>query len=76
MLSCWLFGFIRGNPGENGDRGSVFALFGITREILRQKGRDCIEFTKVAVVVLNQIVRPFTAKWHRRSLERVRHFCV
>ena len=59
-------------PAEQGDEktalDSVFALFGITREILRRKGRDCIQFTKVAVVVLNQIVRPFTAKWHQRSL--------
>ena len=60
-------------PAEHGDEktalDSVFALFGITREILRRKGRDCIQFTKVAVVVLNQIVRPFTARWHRRSLQ-------
>lgn len=59
-------------PPEHGDEktalDSVFALFGITRKILRRKGRDCIQFTKVAVVVLNQIVRPFTAKWHRRCL--------
>jgi len=47
---------------------SVNALFGITREILRSKGRDCIEFSKIAVIVLNQIVRPFTAKWHKLSL--------
>jgi hypothetical protein len=46
---------------------SVHALFGITREILRRKGRDCIEFTKIAVIVLNQVVRPFTAKWHSIS---------
>jgi hypothetical protein len=47
---------------------SVHALFGITREILRRKGRECIEFSKLAVIVLNQIVRPFTAKWHREAL--------
>jgi hypothetical protein len=59
-------------PDTDGDEKSalesVHALFGITREILRRKGRDCVEFTKIAVVVLNQIVRPFTAKWHRMSL--------
>jgi hypothetical protein len=27
------------------------------------------EFAKIAIVVLNQIVRPFTAKWHRLSLQ-------
>lgn len=58
-------------PAEHGDEKtaleSVFSLFGITRTILRAKGRDCVEFTKVAVIVLNQVVRPFTAKWHRLS---------
>jgi hypothetical protein len=47
---------------------SIHDLFGITREILRRQGRDCIQFSKIAVIVLNQIVRPFTAKWHKLSL--------
>jgi len=47
---------------------SVFKIFGLTREIIKHHGRDCIEFTKIAVVVLNQIIRPFTAKWHRLSV--------
>lgn len=47
---------------------SVYALFPITREILRRKGRECQQFTKIAVIVLNQVVRPFTAKWHKESL--------
>jgi len=56
---------------EHGDEktalDSVYSLFPITREILRRKGRRCVGFTKIAVVVLNQVVRPFTAKWHRLS---------
>jgi hypothetical protein len=44
---------------------SVHQLFPTTREIIRRYGRDCIGFTRIAVVVLNQIVRPFTTKWHR-----------
>jgi len=48
---------------------SVFNLFGLTRDILRNKGRKASEFTKIAIVVLNQKVRPFTAKWHKLSLE-------
>ena len=48
---------------------SVFKLFEITREILRRNGRGCVQFTKIAVIVLNQVVRPFTAKWHRLTLE-------
>jgi hypothetical protein len=59
-------------PSEHGNEKtaleSVYALFGITREILRAKGRECVQFTKIAVIVLNQIVRPFTAKWHRLSI--------
>lgn len=46
---------------------SVFALFGLTREIIKRHGRECNEFTKIAIVILNQVIRPFTAKWHRIS---------
>ena len=45
---------------------SVVSLFGITREILRRRGRKTVRFSKVAIPVLNQILRPFTAKWHRK----------
>ena len=59
-------------PIEHGDEQtaleSVFKIFELTREIVKHHGRDCIEFTKIAVVVLNQIIRPFTAKWHRLSI--------
>ncbi len=48
---------------------SIFAIFGLTRQILKGHTRACKEFTKIAIVVLNQVVRPFTAKWHRLSLE-------
>ena len=59
-------------PSEDGDEktalDSVYSLFATTRQILRQHGRNTIQFSKVAIPVLNQIVRPFTAKWHRESL--------
>ena len=59
-------------PAEHGDEktalDSVHALFGITREILKRKGRESVQFSKIAVVVLNQVVRPFTAKWHKLVL--------
>lgn len=48
---------------------SVYSIFGITREILKSKGRNAEYFTKIAIVVLNQIIRPFTAKWHRKKLK-------
>lgn len=57
---------------ESGDEAtalkSVHSLFGTTREIIRSNGRGCQEFTKIAIVVLNQMVRPFTARWHRKSM--------
>ena len=46
---------------------SVYALFALTRQTLKTHGRHCIAFARIAVIVLNQIVRPFTAKWHRHS---------
>ena len=59
-------------PPEAGDEqaalDSVYSLAPATREILRHHGRPSIQFSKVAVPVLNQIVRPFTTKWHRQSL--------
>ena len=60
-------------PREHGDEktalDSVFSLFATTRTIFKEN-RGCTEFSKVAVPVLNQIVRPFTAKWHKLSLEK------
>lgn len=47
---------------------SIHSLFPTTRRVLRSKGRNCTEFTKVAIPVLNQVIRPFTAKWHKLSL--------
>jgi hypothetical protein len=61
-------------PDEQGNEESalesVHQLFPLTREILKRKGRDCVGFTKIAVIVLNQLVRPFTTKWHTRLAEQ------
>ena len=60
-------------PAEHGDEltalESIHSLFEITRDVIKKHTRHCLEFTKIAVVVLNQIIRPFTAKWHKLSLE-------
>jgi hypothetical protein len=57
---------------EDGDEksalDSIYAIFPLTREILRSHGAGCGEFAKLAIPVLNQIIRPFTAKWHRLSM--------
>jgi hypothetical protein len=47
---------------------SVYVIFPLTREILRRHGSGAGEFAKLAIPVLNQVIRPFTAKWHPRSL--------
>ena len=46
---------------------SVYSLFETTRGILKKHGSDAMAFGKVAIVVLNQVVRPFTEKWHEPS---------
>ena len=48
---------------------SVHSMFDITRSILKEKGKDAPAFTKIAVIVLNQVIRPFTAKWHKKQIE-------
>jgi len=60
-------------PDEHGREdaalASVYSLFAATREIIRRNGRGCAEFTKIAVVVLNQVIRPFTSNWHGLATE-------
>lgn len=47
---------------------SIYSIFSTTRTILKEKGRNAKEFTKICIIVLNQIIRPFTAKWHKKKL--------
>lgn len=57
---------------EEGDEktalSSINSLFEITRDILKKQGRKSHEFTKLSIIILNQVIRPFTAKWHKLSL--------
>ena len=53
---------------EKSALNSVYSLFATTREIIRRNGPACLNFTKIAIVILNQVVRPFTARWHQVSL--------
>ncbi len=48
---------------------SVYSLFKTTRDILKEAGPGCVELSEVAFAVLNQKVRPFTTKWHRKKLK-------
>ena len=58
-------------PGHGDEKAaltSFYSIFGLTREIIKKNGPECINFAKIAIVILNQIIRPFTAKWHKLSL--------
>lgn len=50
---------------------SIYKIFDLTREIIKKYKRDCIQFSKIAIIMLNQIIRPFTAKWHKKSLDKL-----
>jgi len=50
---------------------SIHQLFPITRSILKEHGRKCDAFSKLAIIILNQIVRPFTAKWHKAKINGI-----
>ena len=48
---------------------SVYKIFEITRSILKEHGRKANNFTTIAIIILNQKVRPFTSKCHQRNFE-------
>ncbi|CAK7056072.1 MAG: hypothetical protein TIS_03779 [Tissierella sp.] len=58
--------------GNNGDEKaaleSISKIFNTTREIIKKYGYECFEFSKIAIVILNQKIRPFTTRWHTESL--------
>jgi len=60
-------------PEEYGDEEgvleSIHSLFKTTRDVLKANGPACVQVTKIAVVVLNQKIRPFTSKWHKHALK-------
>jgi hypothetical protein len=60
-------------PEEYGDEPgvleSVHSLFKTTRDVLKANGPACAQFAKIAVVVLNQKIKPFTSKWHKHALQ-------
>lgn len=48
---------------------SVYSIFDTTRTIMKEKGRKASGFAHIAVIVLNKVIRPFTRKWHKISLD-------
>ena len=57
---------------EGGDEqtalNSLYSLFPTTREVLRRHGPQASECGRVAIAILNRVVRPTTTKWHGKSL--------
>lgn len=54
---------------EKAELESINSILETTRQILRSQSRNSMEFAKIAIPALNQVIRPFTAKWNRRSTE-------
>ena len=43
-------------------------FFPVTREIIKKYGRRCSNFSKVAIVMLNQVIRPVVDNWQLKTL--------
>ena len=46
---------------------SIYDLFPLVRELIRDKGRDARNTATLALFMINRVVRPFTAKWAGRT---------
>lgn len=53
---------------EQAALNSIYSIFETTRAVLRRRGRTAFDVSLVVIPVLNQVVRPFTTKWHNESL--------
>jgi hypothetical protein len=53
---------------ESSALNSVYQFFPMTREILRKSGPDCVRLAYIAIPFLNQVLRPFTTKWHTQLI--------
>lgn len=49
---------------EKSSLKSIYKIFEITRNVLKENGGDCIEVARLAILVLNEVIRPFMTKWH------------
>jgi len=48
---------------------SVYNLFDLSRKSIRQHGVQCANTATLLIGFLNQKIRGFTAKWHKRSVD-------
>ena len=49
---------------EKAALSSIYSLFETTRSIVKSHGRGAKQTSRIALIVLNKIIRPFTTKWH------------
>lgn len=49
---------------------SIYRLFGYARDYMHRHGVDSANTAALITAFLNRHVRPFTARWHRESLEK------
>ncbi len=49
---------------------SVYDLFSLSREYMHAHGVRCANTATLINAFLNQKVRPFTAKWHKQSIDQ------
>jgi hypothetical protein len=47
---------------------SIYRLFKLSRRMIRRH-HGCTHFAALVVLVLNDSIRPFTAKWHRKKMD-------
>ncbi|MFT4107000.1 MAG: hypothetical protein QM657_14695 [Lacrimispora sp.] len=50
---------------------SIYKLFDITRNILKEYGREAESFSMLSICMLNLCLRPFTSRWHRIFCDEV-----
>ena len=48
---------------------SIYALFQLTRDVLKKYGRHAPDFSRIALFIINEEIRPFTGKWHKLSID-------
>ncbi|BAF73053.1 hypothetical protein [Sulfurovum sp. NBC37-1] len=48
---------------------SIYTLFQLTRDLLKKYGRHAPDFSRIALFIINEEVRPFTGKWHKLSAD-------
>ena len=58
-----------GTGDEKAALESVYTIIEITRNLLRERGRKAETFSKIAIILLNQKIRPFTTVWHKARLK-------